>query len=751
MSVVGPRVLSITLLSAAALLSAPNAARAQVSDPARFRAVDLNLPDADLVGVAALNSRGQVAATTASRTTGESACFFYDQGVLTNIGTLGGAQCVPLAMNESGQIVGHSTTAEGYDHPFIYSPPTGMIDIVDPTGAGGVQDSGAALAINASGQVVGRLTSATTHLTHGFVYQNGQLTDLDPEALTSIALGVNDAGQIAGWRTLAGGTMAFRYHGGVFDDISVPGGEATAASLINAAGDVAGTINMADGRHLFLFSGGALRDVGAGISASAINDAAQLAGLALISASKSHAFVTRAGMPVDLGSLAAAPNDSSAARSINRSGHIVGWSNTPDGGKTGVISVGAGLQDLRTLLTADTPAALTDAFWINDAEQVAAIGDVDGHQHAYLLSPASLPTELIAAPVTVRYGMHPQLSATLTSGSTPLARKLVTFAIDDVAVGSAVTDDSGVAQFIVSGQTPATGDHVISVAFVSDAEYSSSSSTATLTVVKAHAHLVIDGGTFLYDGKRHAAKASATGALGETLTEGLLISYSSGDAPVGAGTYSANVQFSGDSNYEPDSASAEITVLRARLTVRANDASKLLGAANPAFAATYSGFVAGETTTALSGTLAFATAATTTSPVGTYPVTPSGLSSPNYDIRYADGTLSVTYNICVRFDQTRAARAGSTMPIKLDLCTASGAAASSPTVVLKTSQLRQVSATASTDVQDAGDANPDTDFRYIGPGYIFNLKTTGLGTGTWALDFRASGDPLGHTVTFQVR
>jgi hypothetical protein len=338
------------------------------------------------------------------------------------------------------------------------------------------------------------------------------------------------------------------------------------------------------------------------------------------------------------------------------------------------------------------------------------------------------------------------------SGSTPLAQKMVTFAIDDVAVGSALTDDNGLAELTVTGQTIATGDHIVSAAFAGDAEYASSSGDATLTVLKAHARLLVGGGPFTYDGQPHPATVSATGVLGETLTGGLLVSYSSGDlAPVGAGTYSANVQFSGDGNYEPDVASATITVLRAPLTVAAKDAKKLLGAANPAFAASYSGFVPGETSMILSGTLAFATAAASSSPVGTYAIRPSGLSSPNYDIRYADGTLTITYNLCIRFDQTRAARAGSTIPIKLDLCTAGGVGASSPSVVLNTDAVRKLSGTASTDVQDAGDANPDSDFRYLGPGYIFNLSTKGLTTGTWALDFSVTGDPLEHSVTFQVR
>ena len=58
-------------------------------------------------------------------------------------------------------------------------------------------------------------------------------------------------------------------------------------------------------------------------------------------------------------------------------------------------------------------------------------------------------------------------------------------------------------------------------------------------------------------------------------------------------------------------------------------------------------------------------------------------------------------------------------------------------------------------VQDSGNANPDYDFRNVGgsgqnSGYVFNLDTSGLATGTYALQFSVSGDPVPHTVFFGV-
>jgi Big-like domain-containing protein/MBG domain-containing protein len=51
--------------------------------------------------------------------------------------------------------------------------------------------------------------------------------------------------------------------------------------------------------------------------------------------------------------------------------------------------------------------------------------------------------------------------------------------------------------------------------------------------------------------------------------------------------------------------------------------------------------VNGDSLASLIGTLTFATTATAASPVGTYSVTPQGVSSPNYTIAFVAGTLSV--------------------------------------------------------------------------------------------------------------
>jgi hypothetical protein len=116
----------------------------------------------------------------------------------------------------------------------------------------------------------------------------------------------------------------------------------------------------------------------------------------------------------------------------------------------------------------------------------------------------------------------------------------------------------------------------------------------------------------------------------------------------------------------------------------------------------------------------------------------------------------VTFGVRGLFDQTKAAKSGSTIPIKIQLVDANGNNVSLTGVVVHAVSVVQTSSSASVLLDDAGQANPDFDFRYDSPlggtgGYIFNLKTTGYETGTYVLNYTVAGDPLTHSVQFQVR
>jgi MBG domain (YGX type) len=79
-------------------------------------------------------------------------------------------------------------------------------------------------------------------------------------------------------------------------------------------------------------------------------------------------------------------------------------------------------------------------------------------------------------------------------------------------------------------------------------------------------------------------------------------------------------------------------VTRPTLTVTAANASRVYGATNPAFTASASGALSGDTFT-----LTASTVATLSSPVGTYSIVPvaTGANLANYNVVYVNGTLTV--------------------------------------------------------------------------------------------------------------
>jgi len=165
--------------------------------------------------------------------------------------------------------------------------------------------------------------------------------------------------------------------------------------------------------------------------------------------------------------------------------------------------------------------------------------------------------------------------------------------------------------------------------------------TMAIDVARTTPTVTAAGGTFTYDGQAHPATGSVTGAGGVSLGTPSLTYNGSAQPPVASGSYAVVASFAGNANYAPASAPATITIGKASLSIRANDSAKPFGAPLPLFTASAAGFVNGETFASLGGALTFGTTASAQSPVGTYPVVPSGLSSPNYVITFVPGTLEV--------------------------------------------------------------------------------------------------------------
>ena len=118
-----------------------------------------------------------------------------------------------------------------------------------------------------------------------------------------------------------------------------------------------------------------------------------------------------------------------------------------------------------------------------------------------------------------------------------------------------------------------------------------------------------------------------------TITGGNKLSFTG----VGAVVVEAYTAASG--NNGSGSQTANITVNPAALSVTANNASRVYGAANPTFTGTVTGAVNGDTFTE-----SFSTTATASSAVGSYPITPTaaGTHLSDYTVTTVNGALTVT-------------------------------------------------------------------------------------------------------------
>lgn len=85
----------------------------------------------------------------------------------------------------------------------------------------------------------------------------------------------------------------------------------------------------------------------------------------------------------------------------------------------------------------------------------------------------------------------------------------------------------------------------------------------------------------------------------------------------------------------------KLTITKAPLTIKANNATMDYCGIMPTYSYTYSGFVNGDDETTLSKKPSIATDATTTSNAGEYVITPEGAEAANYDFTYIAGTLTI--------------------------------------------------------------------------------------------------------------
>jgi len=192
-----------------------------------------------------------------------------------------------------------------------------------------------------------------------------------------------------------------------------------------------------------------------------------------------------------------------------------------------------------------------------------------------------------------------------------------------------------------SAQSPvAAGSYAVVASFAGNTNYEPASASATIAIGKAPVLLTWNQPAAIVYGTplgalQLNASSNVPGTFAYSPAAGTVLSAGAGHA------LTAIFTPADAANYTGASVASSIAVAGAPLSVRANDAAKPFGAPLPAFTASAAGLVNGDTFASLGGALAFATSATAQSAIGTYPVVPSGLSSPNYVITFVPGTLAV--------------------------------------------------------------------------------------------------------------
>lgn len=195
----------------------------------------------------------------------------------------------------------------------------------------------------------------------------------------------------------------------------------------------------------------------------------------------------------------------------------------------------------------------------------------------------------------------------------------------------------------------------------------SGSNTGTLTISQASTSISDVSGTGTYGG---TATVTATLNASPSPSPSTSINFTIGETNVGnstvdesgvatfgdidisnsemglnlaAGTYADLIlaTYDGDTNFSQSDTEGTLTINPAPLTVTADSFEISYGQVTPELGAGFNGFVNGEDQSVLGGSLQLTANPTEIQNVGNYTITPSGLTSSNYDISFVDGTLSI--------------------------------------------------------------------------------------------------------------
>jgi probable HAF family extracellular repeat protein len=316
---------------------------------ATYTITDLgSLSNTQFANATSINDPGQIVGKSANH------AFLWENGVMSDLGTLGGNLSAANAINDGGQVVGESTTASGEMHGFLWEHGA-MKDLGNPG------ETSSAYGINNRGEIVG--ASFGKNVRGGAVlWKNGgrqSLGDLGPSGSGSTAMAINDQGEIAGvssgFASNSGGVVrAVIWHRGVIQDIGTLGGRHSTAYALNTRREVVGWAGIGD--------------------------------------QSTNAFLWQDGMMRDLGTLPGSlikPGSGSLAIAVNGRGQVVGSSLDSTGESRAVIWENGKITDLNDLVPRTAGLVFTRATAINDRGQIVVEqqANADGPTRSFMLTP----------------------------------------------------------------------------------------------------------------------------------------------------------------------------------------------------------------------------------------------------------------------------------------------------------------------------------------------------------------------------
>ena len=285
----------------------------------------------------------------------------------------------------------------------------------------------------------------------------------------------------------------------------------------------------------------------------------------------------------------------------------------------------------------------------NPPLDAAVTGTVNGDVLAYTLATVADATSGVGGyAITVSLGPNADYTVTSTNGTlTVVARAATVTANDksktygdanpplDAAVTGTVNGDVlAYTLATVADATSGVGGYAITVSLGPNANYTVTPTNGTLTVNPALATVTANAKSKTYGDDNPALDAVVVGAVnGETLDYSLATTALKFSA---VGSYPITVTLGTNPNYTVTKVDAALTVNPALATVTANAKSKTYGDDNPALDAVVVGAVNGETLD-----YSLATTALKFSGVGSYPITVTLGTNPNYTVNVVNSNLTI--------------------------------------------------------------------------------------------------------------